>query len=137
MSHSRFKFISCFITFNDEASRTEHWKTDKFACVREMFELMNVGKAKCRYPSPMLSVDETLYPYHGAIGFKQYSPHKPAKYGLLFKSLCDSTTTYIYYTLPYAGKPEVAEGDAAKYYVTGTEAYTQYLVNEISNYSSI
>ena len=40
---------------------------------------------------------------------------------------------------PYhiAGKPEVAEGNATKYYVTGIDAYTQYLVNEISNYSSI
>ena len=137
MSHSYFKFISCFITFIDKTSRTEHWKTDKFACMREMFELMNVGNVKCRYPSPMLSVDETLYLYRGAIGFKQYNPNKSAKYSLLFRSLCDSANTHIYYTLPYADKPEVAEGDAAKYYVTGTDAYTQYLVNKIFNYSSI
>ena len=70
MLHSRFKFINCFITFDDKASRTECWKTDKFACIRELSELMNVGKAKCRYPSPILSVDETLYPYRGVIGFK-------------------------------------------------------------------
>ena len=31
MSHGRFKFISCFITFDDKASRTESWKTDTFA----------------------------------------------------------------------------------------------------------
>ena len=135
--HSRFKFINCFITFNDKASRTECWITDKFACVRETFELMNVGNTKCRYPSPILSFDETLYQYRGSIGFNQYSPDKPVKFGLLFRSLCDSTTMYTYYTLPYAGKPEVPEGNAAKYYVTGTDAYTQYLVNEISNYSSI
>ena len=98
---------------------------------------MNVGYAKCRYPSPMLSVDETLYLYRGAIGFKQYNSDKPGKYGLLFRSVCDSTITYTYYTLPYAGKSDVAEGDAAKYYVTGTDACTQNLVNEISNYSSI
>ena len=137
MSHSRFKFISRFIAFDDKASRAERWKTDKFACMKELVKLMNVGNAKCRYPSPMLSVDESLYPYRGAIAFKQYNPNKPAKYGLLFKSLCDSTTTYTYYTLPYAGKPKFAEGDAAKHYVTGTDAYTQYLVHEISSYSSI
>ena len=137
MSHGRFKFISCFITFNDKGSRTESWKTDTFACIRELFELMNEGNTKCRFPSPMLSVDETLYPYCGAIGFKQYNPNKPAKYGLLLRSLYDSTTTYTYYTLPYAGKPKAAKGDAVKYYVTGTNAYTQHLVNEISNYSSI
>ena len=69
--------------------------------------------------------------------FKQCNPNKPAKYGLLFRSLCDSTTTYTYYTLTYAGKPEVAEGDTAKYYITGTDTYTQYLVNKISNYNRI
>ena len=70
ISYSRLKFISRFITFDDKASRTERWKTDQFACMSELFELMNVGNAKCRYPSPKLSVDETFYPYHGAIGFK-------------------------------------------------------------------
>ena len=105
--------------------------------MRELSELMNVGNAKYRYPSPVLSVDETLYPYSETTGFKQYNLNKPAKYGLLFRSLCDSRTTYTYYTLPYAGKPKVAKGDAAKYYVTGTEDYIQYLVNEISNNSRI
>ena len=30
----------------------------------------------------MLSVNETLYPYHEAIGLKQYNTNKPAKYGV-------------------------------------------------------
>ena len=137
MSNSRFNFISRFITFDDKSSRAERWKTDKFACMRELFEMMNIRNAKCRYPSPMLSINETLYSYCGAIGFKQYNPSKPAKYGLLYRSLCDSSTTYTYYSLPYAGKPEVVDGHAAKYYVTGTDAYTKYLVDEVSNYSSI
>ena len=42
-SHSRFKFISRFITFDDKASRTEHWKTDNFACMRELFHLMSLA----------------------------------------------------------------------------------------------
>ena len=82
MSHSRFKFISRFITFDGKASRKERWKTDKFACMRELFKLMNVGNTKFRYPLPMLSVDETLYSYRGAIGFTQYNSNKPAKCGL-------------------------------------------------------
>ena len=82
MSHSRFKFISRFITFDGKASRKERWKTDKFACMRELFKLMNVGNTKFRYPLPMLSVDETLYSYRGAIGFTQYNSNKPAKWGL-------------------------------------------------------
>ena len=85
----------------------------------------------------MLSVDEVLYPYRGAIGFKQHNPNKPAKYGLLFWGLSDLATTYTNYTLPYVGNPEIVEGDVAKYYATGMKACIQYLVNKISNYSSI
>ena len=33
-----FEFISRFITFDDKASRPERWKSDKFACLRELFE---------------------------------------------------------------------------------------------------
>ena len=124
MSHSRFKFISCFITSDDKGSRTEHWKTDKFACMRELFRLMSVSNAKCTYPSLVLSVDETLQPYCGAICFKQYNPNKSAKYGLLIRGARDLTTTHTHYILQYASKPKVAQGDSAKYYVTGTDAYT-------------
>ena len=42
-------------------------------------------------------INKTLYPYRGMIGFKQYNPKKPAKYGLLFRSLCDSSIQYIFF----------------------------------------
>ena len=78
-----------------------------------------------------------LYPYCGAIGFKQHNPKKPAKYGLLYRSLCDSSVWHTYYTLPYARKPEVRTGDSSKYYVTGTDEYTKYLLTEVSRFNSI
>ena len=39
--------------------------------------------------------------------------------------------------VPYAGKPEVTEGPASKYYVTGMDEYIKYLVNETSKHNSI
>ena len=36
------------------------------------------------------------------------------------------------FSLPYAGKPEILEGDAAKYYIIGTDMYSKYLVNGLS-----
>ena len=30
-----------------------------------------------------------MYPYRGNTEFKQYNPNKPAKYGLLYRSLCE------------------------------------------------
>ena len=103
----------------------------------EIFVAMNSRNASKRCLSALLAVDETLYPYRGHIGFKQCNPQKLAKYGLLYRSLCDSTVTYTYFSLAYAGKQEVVGGNGAKFYITGTDEYTKYLVNELSRYTSI
>ena len=84
--------------------------------MRELFEEMNERNARMTHPSPLLVIDETLYSYHRHIGFKQYNPNKPAEYGLLYQSLCDSSIPYTYYSLSYTGKPERVEGPTTKYY---------------------
>ena len=90
--------------------------------------------ARARIPSPYTSIDETLYPYRGRIGMKQYNPSKPSKYGLLYRSICDASLPYTYWTLPYAGKPE---NPGSPFYVTGTDEYTMYLVENFSKYGSL
>ena len=109
MSLNRFIFISRFITFDKKSTRAERWRYDKFACMRSFFESFNDDISKARYPSSYLAVDETLYPYRGKIGFKQYNPNKPAKYGLLYQPLCDTIVPYTYFSLSYAGMPEVLD----------------------------
>ena len=103
-----------------------YWKTGKFACMRELFEDINERNTRMRHPSPMLVIDETLYPYCGHIGFKQYISNKPAKYSLLYWGLCDSSLPYTYYSLPYAGKPKEVKGPAANYY--NTQVFIQALL---------
>ena len=104
MSVKRFKFICRFGTFDDKTTGQDRWKNDKFACMREIFEAMNSRNASMRCPSALLAVNETLYPYRGHIGFKQYNPQKPAKYGLLYRSPCDSTGWLtLAVTLPFKG----------------------------------
>ena len=46
---------------------------------------------------------------------------------------------YSYFSLPYAGKPEVLkkENPAKSYYVTGTDEYTKYLVNGFSTVANM
>ena len=51
--------------------------------MRELFEKMNLQNVKRQFPLPLLAIDETLYPYRGAVGFEQYNPNKPSAYGLL------------------------------------------------------
>ena len=61
-------------------------------------------------PDDYIAIDETLYPTRGGISFKTYNKDKPAKYGLNFRSLGSSRRPYIYYAVPYTGKPvEVTE----------------------------
>ena len=134
MSQNRFIFLVRMLSFDDKNTRSERWKLDKFAAFREFFEKMNVNNAKARTPSFYTSIDETLYPYRGHIGLKQYNPSKPSKYGLLYRSLCDASTPYTYWTLPYAGKPDVL---GSEFYVTGTDEYTKYLVEKFSNHGSL
>ena len=35
---------------------------------------MNERNERMRHPSPLLAIDETLYPYRGHIGFEQDNP---------------------------------------------------------------
>ena len=84
--------------------------------------------------STFASVDEKLCPYRGNIGIKQYNPSKPPKYGLLYRSLCDAEVPYTYFTLPYNCKPDSPDNE---YYVTGSDEYTKYLVNNFVRYNKL
>ena len=80
-------------------------------------------------------MDETLYPYRGKIVIRQYNSNKPARYGMLYRSISDSRVPYTYYTLPYAGKPEEITDDSE--YVTGTDNYTKYLVEGLEQHVNL
>ena len=126
MGINRFKFLVRCIQFDDFTTRPQRWKSDRFAAFREFFRCFNENCAQLRTPSEYLVIDETLYPYQGKIVIRQYNPNKPAKYGILYRSISDSRDPYIYYTLPYAGKPEEITDDRG--YVTETDNYMKYLV---------
>lgn len=66
---------------------------------------------------------------------KQYNPNKPAKYGMLFRSISDARLPYTYNTLPYAGKPNVITQQSE--YVTGTDNYTKYLMKGLERYINL
>ena len=64
------------------------------------------------------------------IAFHQYNPDKPAKYGLLFKSLNPAGLPFLHRTVVYAGKPQ---GDPNEFYNEGTSSYVKALVNDTQN----
>ena len=86
MSRNRFAFILHNLSFDDESTRAERWKKNRFTAIRKFFEKFNNQCMLVLAPSGYLSLDETLYPMRTQISFKQFNPSKPAKFGLLFKS---------------------------------------------------
>ena len=105
--------------------------------LQRFFQTVNEKNASMRSPSPYIAIDETLYLYHGSIDIKQYKPRKPAKYGLLYRSLCDAVMPYTYYTFPYAWNSSKRNIEVSKYYISETDEYTKYLVNGVNHYNSI
>ena len=75
------------IRFDDAETRPHLWNSDRFAALTEMLEMLNTNFAKHVLPDDFLSLDETFYPMRVQISFKQFNLSKPAKYGLLFKSI--------------------------------------------------
>ena len=103
-------------------------------CLVSFFENFNKQCMLVLPPSDYLSLDETLYPMRTPISFKQFKPSKPAKYGLLFKSVNAARYPYTFISSPYSGKPTEEGG---QYYIQGTETIVHYLIETLSTNSSL
>ena len=91
MSRQRFQFILANLTFDDAEDRPARWQCDRFASMQRVFEECNKSFARVMIPECYLCLDETLYPRRTQINFRKYNPDKPAKYGMLFKSINSAT----------------------------------------------
>ena len=69
-------------------------------------------------PDDYLSLDETLSLTRVGVAFHQYTKKKPAKYGLLFRSINGAEMPYNYTSILYSGKPP---GEPNEYYITTTD----------------
>ena len=92
MSKHILTFLSAVLTFDSPEERRELWKSDLFAEARRLTVMFNKQMKNVLVPSECLSIDETLYSMRHQINFRQYNLNKPAKYGLLYKSLNDAHT---------------------------------------------
>ena len=134
MSKNRFRFLNACITFDDASSRQTRWKRDRFAAFRTIFEIFYSNCSTHLIPHGYLSLNETLYPTRTKVSCEQYNPSKPAKYGILFKSLNATRYAYTYCILPYCGKPIA---DSTPYYVAGIEESVKYLVQKLQGFSDL
>ena len=115
MSESRFRFLQRMITFDDKNTRKNRHKSDRFAAFREIFEMFNDNCSRGLNTDGYICIDETLYPSRQKISFRQYDPMKPARYGILIKSINSVLRPFTHRIFVYAGKPE---GTPGEYYIT-------------------
>jgi hypothetical protein len=89
MSRDRFKFIRHNICFDNISTRSNR-SSSKFFKMQEVFMLFKKN-IKLIIPSSCLCVDETLYPFRGRCFCRQFIPPKPARYGLKYWCLVDTS----------------------------------------------
>uniref|UniRef100_A0A6A7G5I7 PiggyBac transposable element-derived protein 3-like n=2 Tax=Hirondellea gigas TaxID=1518452 RepID=A0A6A7G5I7_9CRUS len=134
MSINRFRFLYTNICFDDISTRKDRWPHDRFAAIRTLHEEFNKNCSSAVNPNDYLSFGEILYPCRSQVAFKQYNSNKPAKYGLLYKSINSSRYPYTFRSIVYCGKPE---REPTPHYVAGIMTSVKKLVEELEVYSSL
>lgn len=104
MTKNRFEFLLNCLRFDDKTTRAERKAGDKFAPIREIWNLF-ITNCKSNYtPYEYVTIDEQLLNFRGRCPFKMYLPSKPDKYGLKIIMMCDAKTYYMCSAIPYTGK---------------------------------
>ena len=125
MSRNRFKLSVVYISFDNHPTRPTRWQPDRFAAFRQIFEEFNKNFEKFLVSDDYLSQDETLYPTRTQISFKQFNPSKPAKFGMLYKSINACCYPFTFSAAVYPGKPKA---EPTSYYTLGTSQTVKYLI---------
>ena len=117
-----------FTLFDDFETWEDRWKHYRFAAIQKSFEKCNVNLARSCIPDDYLSIDETLHAMRAQVSIKQCNSTKPAKCGMLFKSINSATESYTYQTHAYCGKSTKKPNEL---YVCGTRYYVKYFVTNL------
>ena len=137
MAKNRFAFLVEHLSFDDKLTRDEpdRWPTDRFAAIREIFECFNANCSRSVAPGLYLSIDETLAATRLKTLFTVYNPAKPAKYGILYRSINSVEVPYTHSVIVMAGKPENTEG--ARYYTNSVIGSVERLIMNWKRYQQI
>ena len=108
--------------------------TSRFAAFRKIFEEFNKNCGKFLVPNGYLSLDDTLYPTRTQISFKQFNPSKPAKYGMLYKSINAFRYLFTFSTAVYSDKPKA---EPTSYYTLGTSQTVKYLIQNLECHTNL
>lgn len=117
MSRERFDFLLNCLRFDDKSTRNDRKAQDKFAPIRELWEMFIQICRDSYKAGSYVTIDEQLLGFRGRCPFRMYIPSKPNKYGLKILMLCDAKTNYMLNAMPYVGKTETNGDSLGSYYV--------------------
>ena len=117
MSRNCFAFILQNLYFDDEITRAERWKKDRFTAIREFFEKFSNQCMLVLAPGDYLSLDQTLYPTRRQISFKQFN--RVSRRSMAFFSNCKCRRISLYFYINTTQWKTYREG--REYYIQGTE----------------
>lgn len=104
MSCARFDFLVEAIRFDAYETRNERCRQDRFAPIREVWDMF-VASCREKYkPGSYITIDEQLLAFRGRCKFRMYIPNKPAKYGIKIVMICDTSSKFMINAMPYLGK---------------------------------
>ena len=104
MPKNRFVTLLRHLRFEDKSTRSTRRAQDKFAPIRNIWNIINRNLQKHCMPGSNLTIDEQLVSFRGRVSFSQYMPSKPDKYGMKIWWIYNSSTSYPLYGIPYLGK---------------------------------
>lgn len=99
ISRDRFNFIMKHLHFRDNNSID---RTDKFSKIRPVFQHLNLKFMEFGRLQEIHSIDESMVPYFGRHGAKQFIKNKPIRYGYKLWA-GTSRLGYVYWFEPYQG----------------------------------
>ena len=105
MPHRRFQLLMKFLHFsNNESFDSRSHPHPKLKKIYEIFQLLSRKFQTIYMPEKDIAVDESLVPYKGKLGYKQFIPSKRARFGVKLYELCESSSGYIWNIIIYTGK---------------------------------
>lgn len=100
MSRNRFELLLRMWHFADNSIAQ---KGDRACKYKTLLEALLNRFQHVRNPNTVIAVDESMIPFRGRLGFRQYIPGKSHKYGIKLFKLCDPSG-YCYNMILYSGK---------------------------------
>ncbi|XP_052818115.1 piggyBac transposable element-derived protein 4-like [Mya arenaria] len=108
MPRDRFNLIWHYLHLTDNQQPQE--TPDKLRKIRPMMTYLNDKFMNAYTPYGNVTVDESMVKFKGRLGFRQYLPSKPIKWGIKLWALAESTTGYLHRFQIYTGREEGVQG---------------------------